>query len=91
MASKRTSRPAAVCIAGPADCLARLIEVYGGGKVRCLLTTLCDRYQSTAWELVLHYIQRGEIELGVSKTKVGSVQGNSGITRQKLGMLRSEV
>ncbi|MFZ9367439.1 MAG: transposase, partial [Burkholderiaceae bacterium] len=55
----------------PATWEARLIECRVGGQLQRYLTSLPDPRQYPAREVVAHYVQRWEIELGFREIKQG--------------------
>lgn len=75
----------------PSHWQARLIKCTVGGEPRQYLTSLCDARRFPAREVVAHYTQRWEIELGFREIKQG-MQRNATTLRSKLPMLvRQEV
>lgn len=70
---------------------ARLIECMVGGQPRQFLTSLCNPRLYPARDVVAHYVQRWEIELGFREIKQG-MQKNTTTLRSKLpALVRQEV
>lgn len=70
---------------------ARLITCMVGGERRQYLTSLWDAHRFPAREIVAHYMQRWEIELGFREIKQG-MQKNATTLRSKLpALVRQEV
>jgi len=75
----------------PAHWQARLITCMVGGERRQYLTSLWDAHLFPAREIVAHYMQRWEIELGFREIKQG-MQKNATTLRSKLpALVRQEV
>jgi len=75
----------------PSHWQARLIKCMVGGESRQYLTSLCDTHRFPAREIVAHYTQRWEIELGFREIKQG-MQKNATTLRSKLpALVRQEV
>ena len=75
----------------PSHWQARLITCKIGGETRQYLTSLFDPHRFPAREIVAHYMQRWEIELGFREIKQG-MQKNAATLRSKLPTLvRQEV
>lgn len=75
----------------PSHWQARLITCMVGGERRQYLTSLWDAHRFPAREIVAHYMQRWEIELGFREIKQG-MQKNATTLRSKLpALVRQEV
>lgn len=75
----------------PSHWQARLITCKIGGETRQYLTSLFDPHRFPAREIVAHYMQRWEIELGFREIKQG-MQKNAATLRSKLpALVRQEV
>jgi hypothetical protein len=70
----------------PQQWQARLIECKVGGQPRQFLTSLCDPRLYPARDVVEHYVQRWEIELGFREIKQGMLK-NAVTLRSKLPTL----
>lgn len=75
----------------PSHWQARLIKCMVGGQPRQYITSLFDAHRFPAREIVAHYTQRWEIELGFREIKQG-MQKNAATLRSKLpALVRQEV
>jgi hypothetical protein len=75
----------------PSHWQARLIKCMVGGQCRQFLISLCDARRFPAREIVAHYMQRWEIELGFREIKQGMQKNAMTLRSQLPALVRQEV
>jgi hypothetical protein len=75
----------------PSHWQARLIKCMVGGQPRQYLTSLCDAHRFPAREIVAHYMQRWEIELGFREIKQGMLKNTTTLRSKLPELVRQEV
>lgn len=75
----------------PSTWEARLIECQIGGKTQRFLTSLRDPHIYPAREIVAHYLQRWEIELGFREIKQGLLQRAAVVRSKQPDLVRQEL